>query len=280
MRALLFAVGRIAVLAYLGYAVVLFFLQRRMLFPGSRRVPETGVSSDLGPGVHHVRLELYAGLVEAWYMDPEPAGRPGPALIFAHGNADLIEDWTGLAELTKLGLAVLLVEFPGYGHSAGQASRLEIGDAYRAGYDWLVERPDVDPERIVVMGRSIGGGVAADLVASRPVKGLILQSTFSSLSRLAWEGYRAPRFLVRDAFDNEAVIRSFEGPVLLMHGLHDEVIPFSHARALADARPDAELIEWDCGHNDCPPDWDVFVSDVKGFLEKHSLLDGGEGAGG
>ncbi len=279
MRELLISAIKVATLAYLGYAVVLFFLQRRMLFPGGGRVPEKSVSSDLGPGMHRVRLELHAGLVEAWYMEAEPVGRPGPALVFAHGNAELIEDWTGLAELTRLGVGVLLVEFPGYGHSAGETSRSEIAAAFLAGYDWLVERPDVDPERIVVMGRSIGGGAATDLVASRPVRALILQSTFSSLSRMAWEAYRVPRFLVRDAYDNETVVRSFDGPLLLMHGLNDDIIPFTHARALADARPDAELIEWDCGHNDCPPDWDAFIADVKDFLERHSVIEGGGGSG-
>ncbi len=277
MRDLLMSVIKIAVFAYLGYALVLFLLQRRMLFPGGERVPERGASSDLGPGVHRVRLELYSGLVEAWYMEPEETGAPGPALVFAHGNAELIEDWTALGELTQFGLGVLLVEFPGYGHSEGQPSRSDIGEAFKAGYDWLVARPEVDPERVVVMGRSIGGGVATDLAASRPTRALILQSTFSSVSRMAWEAFKAPGLLLRDAFDNEKVLRSFDGPVLLMHGVHDDVIPFTHARALAADRPDAELIEWDCAHNDCPPDWDAFISDVTNFLADHSVISAGDG---
>ena len=96
---------------------------------------------------------------------------------------------------------------------------------------------------------------------------------------MAWEGYRAPGFLIRDAFDNEAVIRSFDGPVLLMHGRRDEVIPFTHARALARARPDAKLIEWDCSHNDCPPSWREFIADVGDFLVAHSVIERGGGGG-
>ena len=209
-------------------------------------------------------------------MEAPSAEAPGPALIFAHGNAELIEDWSGLRDLTTFGVGVLLIEFPGYGNSAGSTTRFEIGDAFKEGYDWLAARPDIDPERIVVMGRSIGGGVATDLVTNRSVRALILQSTFSSLGRLTWEAFRVPGFLLNDAFDNEKVVRSFDGPVLLMHGTRDEVIPFSHARRLAAARPDAELIEWDCGHSDCPPDWDSFVTDVRRFLERHSLIGSGE----
>ena len=265
---------KVVVLAYVGYTALLFLMQRRMLFPGGGRDGERDASTPVPPGVLRVWLEIRQGPVEAWYLDSHEREEPGPAIIFAHGNAELIDDWTRLAELNRFGAAVLLVEFPGYGLSAGTTTRTTIGEAFRAGYDWLVERPDIDPDRIVVMGRSIGGGAATDLVANRPARALILQSTFSSLSRMAWEGYRAPGFLIRDGFDNEAALRTFDGPVLLMHGRTDQVIPFTHARALARARPEAELIEWDCGHNDCPPNWVGFVADVGDFLEANSLIGG------
>ena len=160
MRGLLISLVKIAVLGYLGYAVLLFVLQRRLLFPGGARAPERGESSTMAPGVQRVWLESTAGRVEAWHMPAQPQSGPGPALVFAHGNGELIDDWTALAELTRFGMSVLLVEFPGYGHSAGKTSRRQIGEAFRAGYDWLVALPDVDPERVVVMGRSIGGGGA------------------------------------------------------------------------------------------------------------------------
>ena len=274
------SIVKVAVLAYLGYAALLFLVQRRLLFPGGGRDVGRDASSPVPPGVNRVWLELPAGPVEAWYLASRPGDDAGPAIIFAHGNGELIDDWTSLGELTRFGVSVLLVEFPGYGLSAGKTSRRNIGEAFRAGYDWLVERPEVDPERVVVMGRSVGGGVATDLVTARPARALLLQSTFSSLSRMAWEGYRAPGFLVRDRFDNETVLKSFEGPVQLMHGRTDEVIPFTHARLLALARPDAELIEWNCGHNDCPPSWSEFIADIRDFLVAHSVIQGGEGGGG
>ena len=125
---------KIVVMAYLGYVGLLFFLQRNFLFPGGTRVPELGADSDLRPGMQRVRLDMYAGVVEAWYMEAPTADTPGPALIFAHGNAELMEDWTQLEDLAKLGIGVLLVEFPGYGYSEGRTTRLEIGDAFNEGY--------------------------------------------------------------------------------------------------------------------------------------------------
>ena len=265
-----------AVVVYLGYLTLLFALQRRLLFPGVVRESGRSLSSPAPPGVERHWLELSdGGAVEAWYFrSHEGRGAEQPAIIFAHGNAELIDDWTILGELTRLGVGVLLIEFPGFGLSTGKASRARIAEAFRAGYDRLVEHPDVDPDRVVVMGRSIGGGVASDLATERPVRALILQSTFSSLSRIAWRRFGAPGFFLSDAYDNVKAVRSFDGPVLLMHGRSDRLVPFSHARTLARERPDAELIEWDCGHNDCPPDWDGFIEDVRDFLVRHSVIAG------
>jgi len=216
-------------------------------------------------------LQQPSGPVEAWYL-PAHDTTAGPAVIFAHGNAELIDDWTSLGDLRRLGLSVLLVEFPGYGLSQGKPSRRAVQGAFLAGYDWLVSQSEVDPERVVVMGRSIGGAIVTELAARRSVRGLILLSTFSSLSRLAWESFRAPGFLIGDYFDNAKVLRSFPGPVLLVHGRRDDVIPFSHARALARAHPRAELIQLECGHNDCPGDWPAFVSTVASFLTANSII--------
>ncbi len=264
-----------AAVVYLAYLTLLFALQRRLLFPGVVREAARSLSSPAPPGVERDWLELSdGGAVEAWYFRSHGGGGAEPAIIFAHGNAELIDDWTILGELTRLGVGVLLIEFPAFGLSTGTASRARIAEAFRTGYDRLVARRDVDPDRVVVMGRSIGGGVAADLATERPVRALILQSTFSSLSRIAWRRFAAPGFFLSDAYNNVKAVRSFDGPLLLMHGRRDRLVPFSHARTLAAERPDAELIEWDCGHNDCPPDWDVFIEDVRDFLVRHSVIAG------
>lgn len=278
MRSTVISIVRYAVLAYLGYAALLFVLQRRLLFPGVARDPGRSAASPVPEGVRRVWLEPPGGRVEAWFIAPEGGG-PAPALIFAHGNGELIDDWTALGSLADLGLGVLLVEFPGYGLSAGRPSRGALRQTFAAAYDWLVAQPEVDGERIVSMGRSIGGGAATDLVTERPVRALILQSTFSSTARMAWEGYKAPGFLVRDRFDNEAVVRSFDGPVLLIHGQRDEVIPYEHALRLSRANERAELITLACGHNDCPPDWSAFIASIRDFLTSNGVLRGDDPEG-
>jgi hypothetical protein len=72
--------------------------------------------------------------------------------------------------------------------------------------------------------------------------------------------------LVRDPFDNLAALRRYPGPVLILHGRHDPVIPFAHGEALARAATRATLVEYPCGHNDCPPDPQRFWRDIAAFL--------------
>ena len=116
-----------------------------------------------------------------------------------------------------------------------------------------------DPERIVAYGRSLGGGVVAELAAARPLAALGLESSFASLPRLVSElGW--PSWLLRDRFVPEQALADFAAPVLLVHGWRDEVIGIGHAHSLRAALPQAQLLELDCGHNDCPRPWPAWLA--------------------
>ena len=193
-------------------------------------------------------------------------------LIFAHGNGELIEHWvTPMERLRRAGVSVLLVEFPGYGHSGGRPSRAALGEVFERAFDRLASRPGVDADRIVAVGRSLGAGVAADLAGNRPVAALALMSGFSSAADVARRSFRVPSFVVRDRFDVAGAVRRFGGPVLLMHGRHDEVLPFDHARRIAAARPGLSVTSLECGHNDCLSVWPETVDVLLDFLEASGL---------
>src|SRR5690606_34255575 len=101
------------------------------------------------------------GRVEAWLLpgDGVSAERPGPAVVFAHGNAELIDHWPGaLARYRRLGVSVVLPEYRGYGRSAGRPSESAIRDDLRALHARLSSHPMVDVTRLVYHGRSLGGG--------------------------------------------------------------------------------------------------------------------------
>jgi len=259
-----------AVLIYAAYCVLLFFVQRQVIFP--RYMIPTPPPPDFKTlRIEPWWLETSFGKVEAWYLPPAAAEKPAPAVIFAHGNGELIDYWPNeLGRFSEMGIGLLLVEYPGYGRSDGSPSQESIAETFTLAYDRLAARTDVDPARIVLFGRSLGGGAVCDLALKRPSAALILMSCFESVSAFAVR-YLAPAFLIRDPFDNLSAVRRYHGPVLVLHGQFDEVIPFGHGQALHAAAQDGKMIVYEAGHNDCPPDWAVFWRDAEEFLRAHGI---------
>jgi pimeloyl-ACP methyl ester carboxylesterase len=260
-----------AVCVYAAYCALLFFVQRQVIFP-RHLIPTPAAPDFRAAGVEQLWLETSFGRAEAWYLPPKSAEKPSPAVIFGHGNGELIDYWPNeLGRFSALGVGLLLVEYPGYGRSDGSPSQASISETFALAYDRLAARKDVDPGRIVLFGRSLGGGAVCDLALKRPSAALILMSAFKSVSAFAAR-YLAPAFLIRDPFDNLAAVRQYPGPVLVIHGRFDEIVPFGHGQALHAATRNGRMIAYEAGHNDCPPDWDVFWRDVEEFLRTAGVL--------
>jgi uncharacterized protein len=269
MRSVLLFAGVLLAL-YLTWLALLFAGQRGIMFPG------TGIGGQidalpLPPGGRHVAVPASFGTVRAvWLAAAAPA--PAPALLYFHGNAELVAHNIGLLQpVAGLGMHVLLVEYPGYAGSDGVPGRDSLDEAARVAFDWLVRQPDVDPQRVLAMGRSIGSGPATALAAERPLAALVLLSGFSSLSQLA-AGLGAPGVLLRDRWDNRAALSGFAAPLLLFHGRRDTIIPFAHASQLAEVVPQAQLVALDCGHNDCPYFDPAFTATLAAFLRDADVL--------
>jgi fermentation-respiration switch protein FrsA (DUF1100 family) len=260
-------------LIYLVYCCVLFFMQRHILFPRHLVAADPAAQKDI-PGVEKIWLNTNSGNIETWFI-PAVAGRgagPAPAVIFAHGNAELID--YGVEEMkvfSHLGVNVLLVEYPGYGRSEGKPSQKSITEALMAAYDILITRGDVNPAKIIFYGRSIGGGAICALAAERAPAALILMSTFTSVRSFALK-HLVPGFLIRDPFDNLTVVAAYSGPVLIIHGKQDELIPYKHGLALYRTAKNGKLISYECGHNDCPPNWNSFWKEIESFLRQAEVI--------
>ena len=258
---------------YFLYCGLLFLLQRQIMFPRGM-IPQPVPGAPAIPGLEIIWLETDFGKVEAWLMPPgsDRAAGLAPAVIFGHGNGELIDFWPDeLKRFTQMGIAVLLVEYPGYGRSAGSPSQRSITSAFVAAYDVLASRKDIDSSRIVFLGRSLGGGAVCALSLQRPSAALILMSSFTSARSFA-KRYLAPSFLVRDPFDNLSAVKRYIGPILIMHGRHDSVVPFSHGQTLFKAAKQGKLIVYEAGHNDCPPDWHIFWQDIEEFFLENNII--------
>ena len=265
-------------LGYLLYATLLWVVQRRVVFPGVARGSGPPPST-LMDGVERVWFPHDDGRVEGWYLPPhtedgDPWAGPRPAAVFFHGNGELIDDWVGLLRPfpEALEMGVLLVEYPGYGRSTGSPTQERIMEVARGAWDWLGDRREVDASRRIAVGRSLGGGVAAALTRDREVSALVLQSTFTSVADLARERFFVPGMLVRDPFRTLEAVRGYEGPVLVVHGREDRVVPFRHGQRLADASRRGRLHPRDCGHNDCPVPGGDYWRMLEDFLRNEGVL--------
>jgi len=257
----------------LAWVIAVLSLQRLMIFP--RYLLQPDPRPGLGVrGLVRLTVDSPEGAVEGWLLpgDGVGAGHPGPAVIFAHGNAELIEHWPEQLEpYRRLGISVLLPEFRGYGRSAGSPSQAAIAEDLVAFYDLLARRPEVDAARIVFHGRSLGGGAVCDLARRRRPAAVILMSTFTSMRRMA-RRYLVPGFMVRDPFDNLDVVERLDAPLLIVHGRRDSLIPYTHAEALHAAAPSSRLVTYEADHNDCPPDWSVLWRDLTRFLREAKIM--------
>lgn len=259
---LLFAAGAWALLALL-----MFAMQSRLLFqpgiPGRALVATPG---DLGLDWQELRLTAADGTVlHGWHV---PAAAPGSGyeLLFLHGNAGNIShrlEW--LRILNRLGLGVLLLEYRGYGQSAGTPSEDGLHLDAQAGWDWLRGERQVPAGRILLFGESLGAAVATRLAAEVDAGGLVLFSAFTSVPDVAAHHYSwlPVRGLARLYFPTVDHLPRVRAPVLLMHSPDDEIVPFSHAHELLRAAPEPRFFVQTAGdHN-------------SGFLYSESLVSEG-----
>lgn len=249
-------------------------LQRCFVFP--RHMAKTVLLSD-DSGIVKLWIPTSQGKVEAWFApvedrsQKEGQGVKKPAVIYAHGNAELIDGQTGIIRgYRRMGVAVLLCEFRGYGRSAGSPSQKRIVKDFVRCHDWLVRQPTVDRSRVLFHGRSIGTGVVCALARKRTPAAMILTSPFTSLRSLMAR-YLIPGFMVRDPFDNLSALKEYRGPVLILHGKNDAIVPIRHGREAARVSRNKTLIEYDLGHNDLVPS-PRYWSDMKRFLFRHGIL--------
>ena len=219
-------------LLILWVAVMLFFksLENDLVYPATKA--SDGWSEPSDPATQDVWLSVKDGTkIHAWYLPCE--GADG-AILFSHGNGGNLSHRDGSLHILRdtFRRSVLIYDYPGYGKSGGTPSESGVYDAGTAAWEWL--RAKHSPNRIVLFGESLGGGVAIELAKRDTCEGLVLFSTFTSLPKAAKAKmpWLPCETLMSNRFDNAAKLPLIRRPVFIAHGDADEVIPFAHSQRL------------------------------------------------
>jgi len=241
-RFLLPAIAMVLLL-YCLLAAGLFFAQRSLIYPAPK-----GAGPDVA-GFERIGYQTEDGLILTGGYRAGELGKP--VLLFFHGNATT---WQGGAEallpLAADGYGVFAAEYRGYADNPGSPNETGLYHDGRAAIAWL-ESNEIGASDIVLVGNSLGSGVAVQMATEMDAAGLALISPYSSMTELVGEKVRwlPIGLLLRDHFASREKIGALNMPVLILHGERDRVIPVAHADRLASLADGATL--WksaDAGH--------------------------------
>ena len=242
-------VAGLAALGWLALVALLVLQERRLIFFPTRAL--AAEPADFGLAAEELSITTPDGVtLHGWWIDA-PGDR---VLIWYHGNAGNIGDRLHNARwfVERLGVAVVLVDYRGYGRSGGTPDEAGLYRDGLAVYDAVAARA-VRPQDIVLFGRSLGGAVAIEVALRRAAGAVVLESVFRSVPALAREHYPfVPGFVVRTQMDNTAKIGGVRAPVLVLHGDRDAIVPLAHGRRLFElaAGPARFHAIAGAGHND------------------------------
>jgi hypothetical protein len=170
-------------------------------------------------------------------------------ILYVHGNSEDLGDIKEILEkLHAWGFSVFAYDYRGYGTSQGKATETHAYEDINSAYNYLTQNLKTPPERIIVLGRSVGGGSAVNLAMRKPIAGLIIESSFIS----AFQVIVPFRILPFEKFPNLDNIKKVKCPILVIHGKADDVIPFAHGEKLFNAAISPKLYLWveEANHND------------------------------
>jgi pimeloyl-ACP methyl ester carboxylesterase len=263
-RRLIVGLMQFLILAYLGLLGVLIVMESRLVYPGAYMddsgrsgaltasllptgvsdaapsavvsVGATSQSAARGPRIETVEYESTDGvMIRSRLLE---LGPEKPTVLYFHGNgikAAWMDGW-----ITKLSSSldanVMAAEYRGYNDDVTPTEKGVLADCFAA-RDYLCDRYQVAADDVILFGESLGGGCAVAVASQGGAKALILGRTFDRMIDVAAEVYPfvPVRWLMRNRFDSMAKLTVYRGPLIVIHGTADTLIPIAHARRLYDS---------------------------------------------
>lgn len=255
---------------YIFIVALVYFMQSHLIYNPSGTVDATPAS--IGLDFERISLVTSDGItLSSWYV---PHDTDGPVVLFCHGNAgNMSHRLETINLLHRLGLGVFIFDYRGYGESDGRPSEQGTYRDAATAWDWLCNTRGIPPERIVIMGRSLGGAVASWLASERHARAVVLESTFTSIADMGKALYPGLSFkhLLRYNYASIARVVDIHSPLLVIHSPDDDIVPYALGKRLFEAANEPKVfLEITGGHNSGFLDsGERYISGLKSFFERY-----------
>jgi len=218
-----------AVLIYVGFVGLLYLAQRKLMY-----LPDTTRYAPASAGLAEVQdvvLDTADGeKVVVWHAPPQG---DKPVVIYFQGNGGglNLRAWR-FRQVINDGMGLIALNYRGYGGSSGSPTEAGLLQDAAATYAFAAQR--YPAERLVLWGESLGTGVAVALAAEKPVARVLLESPYTSTADIAAAAYPIVpvRWLMKDQFRSDQRVGRISAPVLVLHGVSDDVIPIGYGERL------------------------------------------------
>lgn len=250
IRRVSLSIIRIVAASCLGLTAFLFFFQSQYIYrpmkeivitPAAMRLPYEDISFEAADGIK----------LSGWFI---PADNQRGVILFCHGNAGNISTWWASVQTYRnLGFGAFLFDYRGYGKSDGKPTENGTYLDAEAALNYLIMRKNTPQTKIIVMGRSLGGAVAAWLARKHSPGLLIVESAFTSFPDIAaiHFPYLPAKLISRYKYNTLEYLQKINCPVLIVHSRDDEIVPFQHGLRLFEAANSPKsFLEISGSHND------------------------------
>ncbi len=254
--------------AYLAAVAYLYMFQEALIFkPDGQYAPP---DRDVLPQIEEVQVMTEDGIALTSWFQPPPEG--ALTILYLHGNAGGLTKRTDFyRQIIEAGYGLLALDWRGYSKNDGSPSEQGLYMDARGAMVFLANQ-GITPEQVIVMGRSLGSGVATWLAMEYALFGMVLVSPYTSIADIARERYPLipVAWLLNHPFNSLSRASSIDEPVLIVHGQRDRVIPVEHAQHLYQAFNQRKILHLyeDAGHNDVP--FDDVMARMQAFFSENN----------